>query len=50
MEHLRGEGVKGTELTRAQVATVRLEPFKISARVVVTVRRVVLHLSSDYPN
>ena len=49
IEHLRREGLKGTELARAQVSTIRLKLFKSAARVVVTVRRVVLHLSSSYP-
>ncbi len=49
IEHLRREGLKGTELARAQVSTIRLKLFKIAARVVVTVRRIVLHLSSGYP-
>jgi len=49
IEHLRREGLTGTELARAQVNTIRLRLFKIAARVVVTVRRVVLHLSSAYP-
>jgi len=49
IEHLRREGLKGTELAKAQVSTIRLKLFKIAARVVVTVRRVVLHLSSGYP-
>ena len=49
IEHLRREGLKGTDLARAQVDTIRLRLFKIAARVVVTVRRVVLHLSSAYP-
>jgi hypothetical protein len=49
IEHLRREGLKGTELAKAQVSTIRLKLFKIAARVVVTVRRVVLHLSSSYP-
>lgn len=49
IEHVRREGLKGTELARAQVSTIRLKLFKIAARVVVTVRRVVLHLSSGYP-
>ncbi len=49
IEHLRREGLKGTELAKAQVSTIRLKLFKIAARIVVTVRRVVLHLSSGYP-
>ena len=39
----------GTELAKAQVGTIRLRLFKVAARVVVTVRRVVFHLSSSYP-
>lgn len=49
IEHLRSEGLRGTELAKAQVSTIRLRLFKIAARVVVSVRRVVLHLSSGYP-
>lgn len=49
IEHLRREVLKGTELARAQVGTIRLKLLKVAARVVVTVRRVVLHLSSSYP-
>ena len=49
IEHLRREGLQGTELARAQVGTIRLKLLKVAARVVVTVRRVVLHLSSGYP-
>jgi hypothetical protein len=49
MEHLRRVGLRGTELARAQVTTIRLKLFKIAARVRVSVRRVVLHLSSSCP-
>ncbi|HSS66752.1 MAG TPA: IS1380 family transposase [Gammaproteobacteria bacterium] len=49
IEHLRRVGLRGTELARAQVSTIRLKLFKIAARVRVSVRRVVLHLSSTYP-
>ncbi len=49
VEHLRREGLKGTDLAKAQVHTIRLKLFKIAARVVVSVRRVVLHLCSSYP-
>jgi Transposase DDE domain group 1 len=31
------------------VGTIRLKLFKVAARVVVTARRVVFHLSSSYP-
>ena len=43
------DGAGGTELAEAQVGTIRLKLFKVAARVVVTVRRVVFHLSSSYP-
>jgi len=49
IEHLRRVGLRGTELARAQVGTIRLKLFKIAARVRVSVRRIVLHLSSSYP-
>jgi len=49
IEHLRREGLRGTELARAQVSTIRLKLFKVAARVRVSVRRIVLHLSSSYP-
>lgn len=34
---------------QAQVGTIRLRLFKITARVVVSARRVVFHLASSYP-
>jgi len=49
IEHLRRVALRGTELARAQVTTIRLKLFKIAARVVTSVRRVVFHLSSSYP-
>ncbi len=49
VEHIRRTALKGTELARAQVSTIRLKLFKIAARVVTSVRRVVLHFSSSYP-
>jgi len=49
IERLRREGLKDTDLARAQVGTIRLRLLRVAARVVVTVRRVVLHLSSSYP-
>ena len=49
IEHLRREGLAGTELAKAQVCTIRLKLFKVAARIVVSVRRIVLHLSSGYP-
>lgn len=49
IEHLRRVGLRGTELAKAQVTTIRVTLFKIAARVVTSVRRVVFHLSSSYP-
>src|SRR4051794_2183581 len=45
----RRTALSGTELAEAQVGTIRLKLFKVAARVVVTARRVVFHLSSSYP-
>jgi len=49
IEHLRRVGLKGTALAKAQVGTIRLKLLKVAARVVTSVRRVVLHFSSAYP-
>jgi hypothetical protein len=49
VEHLRRTALPHTELAGAQVSTIRLMLFKVAARVVVSVRRVRLHLSSAYP-
>lgn len=49
IEHLRRTALNNTELAAAQVDTIRLKLFKVAARVVISVRRVVLHLSSAYP-
>jgi hypothetical protein len=49
VETLRRVGLAGTELAQAQVDTIRLKLLKIGARVVRSVRRIVLHLSSAYP-
>jgi Transposase DDE domain group 1 len=49
VQALRRTALAGTELARAQVGTIRLKLFKVAARVVVSVRRVVFHLSSGYP-
>ena len=49
MEALRRLGLKGTEWAEAQVDTIRLKLLKIGAIVWVSVRRVVLQLSSAYP-
>ena len=49
MEALRGLGLKGTEWAQAQVDIIRLKLLKIGAIVRVSVRRVLLQLSSAYP-
>ncbi len=49
IEHLRRVGLAGTELAKAQVTTIRTKLFKIAARVTVSVRRIVFHLSSYSP-
>jgi hypothetical protein len=49
METLRRTILAGTELAAAQVNTIRLKLFKVAARVVVSVRRVVFHFSTAYP-
>jgi hypothetical protein len=49
IEHLRRTALEDTELQAAQADTIRLKLFKVAARVVISVRRVVLHRSSAYP-
>src|SRR5207248_10969608 len=49
VQALRRTALRGTELAEAQVGTIRLKLFKVAARVVVSARRVVFHLSSSYP-
>jgi hypothetical protein len=49
MSHLRRAVLRGTELARAQVGTIRLKLLKVAARVVTSTRRVRFHLSSSYP-
>ena len=49
MEFLRREGLRGSELQEAQVGTIRLKLLKIGARLVQSIRRVVLHLAGGYP-
>ncbi|HUW82952.1 MAG TPA: transposase, partial [Phycisphaerae bacterium] len=48
-KHLRRAVLKGTQLAQARVGTLRVKLLKVAARVTVSVRRVVLHLSSYYP-
>jgi len=47
--HLRRRALKGTELERAQVNTIRLRLFKIGARITKSVRRVLISFASGYP-
>jgi hypothetical protein len=49
MEALRRLGLKGSEWAQAQVDTIRLKLFKIGAVVKISVRRILLQLSSTYP-
>ncbi len=49
MDHLRRQALTDTELAQAQVDTIRLKLLKIGARVVCSVRRVVIHLAEGYP-
>jgi len=49
VETLRRTALAETELQAAQAGTIRLKLFKIAARVVTSVRRVIFHLSSAYP-
>jgi len=49
MEALRRLALKGTEWAQAQVDTIRLKLFKIGAVVRISVRRILLQLSSTYP-
>jgi hypothetical protein len=49
MEALRRLALKGTEWAQAQVDTIRLKLFKIGAIVRISVRRILLQLSSTYP-
>ena len=49
LEALRRLGLKGTEWAQAQVDTIRLKLFKIGAIVRISVRRILLQMSSAYP-
>jgi len=49
MDALRREGLADTELANAQVDTIRLKLLKIGARIVCSIRRIVLHLAGGYP-
>jgi len=49
LDSLRRHALVETELAQAQVDTIRLKLLKIGARVVCSVRRVVIHLAEGYP-
>jgi hypothetical protein len=49
VEFIRSAALAGTELARAQCDTLRLKLLKIGARIVRSVRRVMLHLAGGYP-
>jgi hypothetical protein len=49
METLRRVGLAETELSHAQVSTIRLKLLKLGARICCSVRRIVLHFASGYP-
>jgi len=49
MDTLRRETLVNTELSNAQVDTIRLNLLKIGVRMVCSVRRIVLHLAGGYP-
>jgi hypothetical protein len=49
MNELRRRVLRGTELAEATCQTIRLKLFKIGALVRVSVRRVVVSLSTGYP-
>jgi hypothetical protein len=49
VEALRRLALKGTEWAQAQVDTIRLKLFKIGVIVHISVRRIVLQISSAYP-
>lgn len=49
IEGLRRLGLQGTELARAQAATIRLRLLKIGARIRITVRKIWVSLASSFP-
>ena len=49
IESIRRENLKGTELERAYVSTIRLKLFKIGAVILRNTRRIRFLLSSNYP-
>jgi hypothetical protein len=49
VEGLRRLGLQGTELARAQAATIRVRLLKIGARIRITVRKIWVSLASSFP-
>jgi len=49
MDALRRQALVDTELANAQVDTIRLKLLKIGARIICSIRRIVLHLAGGYP-
>jgi hypothetical protein len=49
VEYIRRVGLANTELENAQCGTIRLKLFKLGARIVKSVRRIVVHIASCYP-
>ena len=49
LERLRSVGLRGSELARATVGTIRTRLLKVAASVTVSVRRVWVRLSSAFP-
>ena len=49
MHGLRRLGLQGTEMAKAQCATIRLKLLKIGAQISVSVRKVWVALASRYP-
>jgi hypothetical protein len=49
LERVRAWGLWGSELARATLGSVRLRVLKVGAQIRVSVRRVLVELSSAYP-
>ena len=49
MHTLKASVLKGTDLARASIGTIRLKLFKIAVRIKVSVRRVLVECCSSYP-
>jgi len=49
MDTLRRQGLADTDLANAQAGTIRIKLLKIGARIVCSVRRIVIHLAGGYP-